>query len=368
MDGTAKRRQSGHSRHRIFEAAASVVDEIGYRRATIEGVAKHAGAGKQTIYRWWKNKTALFLDVYMSLIDFEESTPIAGSVEEQLTTRLSRVFKIYRQSPAGKILCGLLSDAQDDQDAADILTEGLVLGRRYFLIDPLRQAVEAGQLRPSIDVDRVYDTIVARVWHALLTEPDRLTDAFASALVAETLGLNTGMPRAISPASSTINRGYRPGVVGDLVALHGRYYAREWNFDHRFETLVATEVAAFFNNYDPKRDLFLSIEAPDGTVAASISIMTGSITDRQSDHEAWIRWFIVDPSMAGRGYGRTLLEEALAFCDENRIARVKLKTFEGLDAARHLYDAAGFSLVEVFDSDHWNMGVREVQLERRLPG
>lgn len=361
------RRQLAPTRRRIFDAASVEVAKHGYRRTTIEGIAKRAGAGKQTIYRWWKNKAALFLDVYLDLIDLPAEAVTAGPVENQLTARLSKVFRIYRQSQAGKILCGLLSDAQDDTESAAILSEGLLLGRRYFLVDPIRQAVDTGQLQPDTDIDRIYDTIIARVWHGLLTDPSRLSDAFASSLVVETLAPTGNLllkPEEVSPAEPI--RGYRPGLVGEIAALHGTYYAQEWGFDQRFEALVATEVSSFITTYDPDRDLVLSIHSPDGALVASISIMAGTGANRASTAESWIRWFIVDPSAVGLGYGRTLLNAALAFCDESRVPIVKLTTFEGLDAARHLYDKAGFHLVSTSAADQWNMGVREVLLERRL--
>lgn len=369
MSLAPKKQQSAPNRRRIFDAASAEVAKRGYRRTTIEGIAKRAGAGKQTIYRWWKNKAALFLDVYLDLIDLPAGMVTAGSVEDQLTARLSKVFRIYRQSQAGKILCGLLSDAQDDIEAAAILSEGLVLGRRFFLVDPIRQAVDTGRLPPETDIDRIYDTIVARVWHALLTDPSRLSDPFALSLVAETLAAPTGIARLATEeaGSAELKRGYRPGLVGEIAALHGTYYAQEWGFDHRFEALVATEVSAFINTYDPERDLVLSIDSPDGALVASISIMAGAETNRAATAEARIRWFIVDPSAVGFGYGRALLNAALSFCDECHVPVVKLTTFEGLDAARHLYDEAGFHLVSTIAADQWNMGVCEVLLERTLP-
>ena len=48
---------------RILDAAADLVLRWGYKRVTIEDVAKHAGIGKGTVYLHFRNRTELFLSV-----------------------------------------------------------------------------------------------------------------------------------------------------------------------------------------------------------------------------------------------------------------------------------------------------------------
>jgi AcrR family transcriptional regulator len=46
---------------RILDAAATLLVRWGYRKTTIDDVAREAGVGKGTIYLHWKDKNALFL-------------------------------------------------------------------------------------------------------------------------------------------------------------------------------------------------------------------------------------------------------------------------------------------------------------------
>ncbi|MCP4308122.1 MAG: helix-turn-helix transcriptional regulator, partial [bacterium] len=46
----------------ILQATREMLDEVGYSRLTIEGVAARAGAGKATVYRWWSTKGELVLE------------------------------------------------------------------------------------------------------------------------------------------------------------------------------------------------------------------------------------------------------------------------------------------------------------------
>jgi GNAT superfamily N-acetyltransferase len=61
----------------------------------------------------------------------------------------------------------------------------------------------------------------------------------------------------------------------------------------------------------------------------------------------------------GRGIGRALLDEAVAFCRRTGRPDAYLWTFAGLDAARRLYDDAGFLLVEERAGETWGKRVTE---------
>jgi hypothetical protein len=53
----------------------------------------------------------------------------------------------------------------------------------------------------------------------------------------------------------------------------------------------------------------------------------------------------------------------LDFCRRKRYPAVYLWTFEGLAAARHLYEKHGFVLVEQHPGDQWGMTVNEQRFE-----
>ncbi len=148
---------------------------------------------------------------------------------------------------------------------------------------------------------------------------------------------------------------YRPGALAAVVALHMRYYAPIWGFGAAFETKIAAELSEFLARHDPARDLFLSAYDGDGEMQASITI------DGIEGHGegAHLRWFIISDSLRGHGIGRPLLERAVDFCRGRGYGRVTLTTFAGLEAARHLYESAGFVLTREIAEDRWQGGVTE---------
>ncbi len=150
--------------------------------------------------------------------------------------------------------------------------------------------------------------------------------------------------------------GYLPGAIGAVAALHGAYYARAHGFGAAFEVKVASELAQFIGRFDPAHDgLWLVVD--DGRIAGSIAI------DGRDAAGAQLRWFILDPALHGRGLGRRLLERALDFCRHAGRRRVHLHTFAGLDAARRLYERAGFQLAHEADGQTWGRVVREQRFE-----
>jgi AcrR family transcriptional regulator len=179
-----RRVRRSETRHRaILEAAAAVVRETGYAGATVEGVAARAGAGKQTIYRWWPSKAALYLEVYTTLVPTADLQPDTGRAADDLIAVLARLFLLYRHTPAGDILAGLIADSQSDPAAAEAVRGGLIAGRRDVLTGPIERGVARGELPAGFDAIWASDTIVARLWHRLLTDRRGLDRDFAECLV-----------------------------------------------------------------------------------------------------------------------------------------------------------------------------------------
>lgn len=160
-----------------------------------------------------------------------------------------------------------------------------------------------------------------------------------------------------------IVRGYVPGALGRVVELHATYYRRHWGFGLFFEAKVAGEIAEFLMRYDERRDAFWTATTA-GHVEGSITI-DGRSADNEGAH---LRWFIVSDALRGRGLGSRLIDTAIGFCRDKHYERVYLWTFEGLDAARRLYERAGFRLAAERRGTQWGREVNEQRFELRLGG
>jgi GNAT superfamily N-acetyltransferase len=148
--------------------------------------------------------------------------------------------------------------------------------------------------------------------------------------------------------------GYVPGCIGRIAELHAGYYGREHGFGVAFEAKVARELAEFCVHYRQGRDgLWLAMDGD--RVQGSVAI-DGSQAATRGAH---LRWFITSDAVRGKGAGSALLRAALSFADSRGYKRIHLWTFAGLDAARHLYEKHGFTLVQESPGQQWGKVVDE---------
>jgi GNAT superfamily N-acetyltransferase len=160
----------------------------------------------------------------------------------------------------------------------------------------------------------------------------------------------------------SIHSGYLPGCIGRIAELHGSYYSRHAGFGVHFESKVARELAEFCEHFDAERDgLWLALK--QGRVEAAIAI-DGSGAGGKGAH---LRWFIASDALRGVGVGSRLLAAAIDFCHIRNYEAVYLWTFEGLEAARHLYEKSGFRLAHQQRGRQWGHEVSEQRFEMR-PG
>lgn len=160
-------------------------------------------------------------------------------------------------------------------------------------------------------------------------------------------------------ASWKIVEGYRPGLLGRCTEMHADFYSRHAGFGAFFEGQVASDMVEFFQRLDHHRNNIWSA-IKDDRIIGTIAIDGQDLT-RDAGH---LRWFIVDDSYHGSGAGKGLLDRALSFCDELPFPEVELWTFAGLDAARHLYERAGFHLYHEHSGNRWGVVVREQRFVR----
>ncbi|MFM2069068.1 MAG: hypothetical protein RLZZ584_3977 [Pseudomonadota bacterium] len=158
---------------------------------------------------------------------------------------------------------------------------------------------------------------------------------------------------------------YTPGCIGRVTELHASYYARHAGFGLPFEARMARELTDFCEHLDTTRDGLWLVTQCDGRIEGSIAIDGLHGHDEAGAH---LRWFIVSDALRGQGAGRALLQAAMDFVDAQGYGRTVLHTFAGLDAARHLYEAAGFRLTHQGAGAQWGRVVNEQRFERVRPG
>jgi len=173
--------------------------------------------------------------------------------------------------------------------------------------------------------------------------PDPQQRGLVSAL--ETVEMVLGARPA--PGVPFLLRTHQPGDLGWVIGRHGALYAQEYGWDETFEALVAEIAARFIRNFDPKCERCWIAER-DGRNVGSVCLVRKSATVAQ------LRLLIVEPDARGLRIGRRLVSECERFARRAGYRKIVLWTNDILDAARHLYEEAGYRLVK--EEPHHSFG------------
>ena len=152
-------------------------------------------------------------------------------------------------------------------------------------------------------------------------------------------------PRTTAAAPFLL-RSPEAGDMGWVVQQHGATYAREWGYNAEFEALVAHIVAGFLDHYDAGRERCWIAEK-DGENVGSVFLV------RKSKTVAKLRLLLVDPRARGLGIGKRLVDECIRFARQAGYRKLTLWTQSELDAARGIYQRAGFTCVRRQPNDRF---------------
>lgn len=144
---------------------------------------------------------------------------------------------------------------------------------------------------------------------------------------------------ALQPAHDVMLRTQRPGDIGWVVQRHGELYAAEYGWDTGFEALVARIAGEFLDRYDPAAERCWIAERAGRRVGCVFVV-------RKNRTTAKLRMLLVEPEARGLGLGRRLVDECIAFSRAAGYRKLVLWTQRNLVAARSLYAACGFRLVD----------------------
>jgi DNA-binding MarR family transcriptional regulator/GNAT superfamily N-acetyltransferase len=242
---------------------------------------------------------------------------------------------------------GLGADLDLDLGYLSRLLQGL---RRQGLVQGEASKEDARRVRLSLTAKgrRAYQSLDARSREEVAGMLGKLAAPEQARLVGALQAVEQVLDK--KPSEVTL-RGHRPGDMGWVVQAHGWLYFEEYGWDERFEALVAGIAAAFVNNFDKERERCWIAEM-DGEPVGSVFLV------KESKTVAKLRLLIVEPRARGRGLGKRLVEECIAFARAKGYRKLVLWTQSNLAAAREIYARSGFKRVR--RQPHREFGVRLV--------
>ncbi|MCW7946392.1 TetR family transcriptional regulator [Streptomyces hygroscopicus] len=169
----------------VFEELASV----GYARMSIEGIARRAGVGKTAVYRRWRSKLHLVLDLVSAVAVQGLPAPDTGSLEGDLRLLYEVTSRALRHPVAAQIIPDLQAEAARNPEIADAMQKALREGQQSVASGIVAAAAARGEISEAIDMDLALDLISGPLyWRALVVRGQKLPTGYLAGLARATAG------------------------------------------------------------------------------------------------------------------------------------------------------------------------------------
>jgi len=192
--GTARRAPAGAAVLRedvteaIREAVFAELAAVGYGRMSMEGIARRAGVGKAAVYRRWRSKLPLVLDLVPAVAAGGLPVPDTGTLQGDVRELLEVAARALSHPVAAQIIPDLLAEAARSPEMAEALGTALRDAQGGVAAAVVGKAVARGELSPSTDPDLALALLAGPLyWHLSVMRaplPASRLDTLAAALTA----------------------------------------------------------------------------------------------------------------------------------------------------------------------------------------
>ena len=178
-------RRNELSRRAILDASLALVGELGYHNVSIEAIARRAGVGKQTIYRWWPSIGAVVLEAATESLDPVVEFADTGDIVADLRTELTGVVEVITTTGFGAAYRGLLAAGQSDHNLLSELFNRIIEPNIQGFSARVALSQERGEMPVNADIatlrEVLYGFIEYRLLHAMPIEPTHIDALLAIA-------------------------------------------------------------------------------------------------------------------------------------------------------------------------------------------
>jgi AcrR family transcriptional regulator len=165
----------------VSQAAIEVFRERGYPDASLIEIARRAKVGTPTLYRRWRSKSALALELIAGLVVIR--VPDSGDIRRDLTDFVAHRIRTFSDPLYRHLLLALSTVAVIDPELAASLRSVFDDAQRPML-QRLELARERGELPAAVDTNLVLNAAVGAVAVPLMFTGESRSEAEATTLVA----------------------------------------------------------------------------------------------------------------------------------------------------------------------------------------
>ncbi|GKQ37829.1 TetR family transcriptional regulator [Streptomyces sp. A012304] len=167
----------------VFEELAAV----GYARMSIEGIARRAGVGKTAVYRRWRSKLHLVLDIVAAIAVQGLPAPETGSLEGDLRVLYEVTSRALRHPVASQIIPDLQAEAARNPEIAEAVQKALRDGQEGVALTIVAAAKQRGEVSEGADGELALDLISGPLyWRSVVIRNPKLPKGYLDALARST--------------------------------------------------------------------------------------------------------------------------------------------------------------------------------------
>jgi len=177
------RRRTEAAREAIIDAAIALLQDVGYEAFTIERLARDAGVGKQTVYRWWPSKAAVIAEAVGTRARHTIPLPDTGALGGDLTEFFLNTFRQSADPALMSQLKHMMAASIESPETAEPFKEFLA-SRRASLRLLLERGAERQEVVAGTDLDFLTDLAYGLLWYRGLVGHRPLDEDAARKLAA----------------------------------------------------------------------------------------------------------------------------------------------------------------------------------------
>ncbi|MFC9847843.1 TetR/AcrR family transcriptional regulator [Streptomyces sp. NPDC060223] len=158
---------------------------------TVSAIAQHAGVAKQTIYRWWRSKVSILIDVLEEDLPDEAPWPARPKPPEAaLEHHVLHLSAVFTRSSTGHVLFVLIGHALQDPATAVVLRDQVLSHRRRYDLDRLHAALADGPPRAlnGHKAGQLLDLTVGPAFYRAFMTGQPMDPGFVKRLTAAAVG------------------------------------------------------------------------------------------------------------------------------------------------------------------------------------
>jgi AcrR family transcriptional regulator len=168
----------------LHRAVHGLLEDVGYRALTIEGVAARSGVAKTSIYRRWPSKAEMVFDLMLHSSDELPAMDDRGSLTGDIEALSARIVALVAGPLGRRIFPGLICDIASDTTLMERFRSTFVADGRKQMAQVLERSVRRGDLTNASAAADLQAVLIGAVLMLGLLQPnldeaalrDKITD------------------------------------------------------------------------------------------------------------------------------------------------------------------------------------------------